>query len=204
MKSGRLNNRELTALKNAAEELHNNDSEYKRAMNLEFLLYLAKVLLIALAVRAFIGEPVIVEGESMYPTLLNSERMVVEKVSYALRQPRRGEIIVCNFPGFKEKFVKRIIGLPGDELYIWDGEVYINGSPLNEKAYWNEFMRGNLQPFIVPENTVFVMGDNRNHSSDSREAFIGPIPYEKLIGHTVAVMWPLNRLRTIPPVEYSD
>ena len=198
-----LNKKDTGVLRQAAEELHSQDKEYRRFMNWDFFLYLLTVLLIAFAIRAFVAEPIVVDGESMHPTLLDHEYMLVEKLSYYVERPERGDIIVCYYPGFTVSCVKRVIGLPGDEIYVWDGEVYINGDPLDESAYWDDYVRGNMAPLTVPENTVFVMGDNRNVSGDSRDPSVGPIPYEKVVGRTVAVLWPLDEMRAVRHIRYA-
>lgn len=198
-----LNKKDTGVLRQAAEELHSQDKEYRRFMNWDFFLYLLTVLLIAFAIRAFVAEPIVVDGESMHPTLLDHEYMLVEKLSYYVERPERGDIIVCYYPGFTVSCVKRVIGLPGDEIYVWDGEVYINGDPLDESAYWDDYVRGNMAPLTVPENTVFVMGDNRNVSGDSRDPSVGPIPYEKVVGRTVAVLWPLDEMRAVRHIHYA-
>jgi signal peptidase I len=203
MKANTLSNKEVSTLRQAAEELHNQEAEYRRVMNWDFLIYLLSVLLVAFSIRAFIAEPIVVDGESMFPTLLDHEYMLVEKLSYYVERPERGDIVVCYYPGFTISCVKRVIGLPGDEIYVWDGEVYINGEPLDESEYWNDYVRGNMSPQVVPENTVFVMGDNRNVSGDSREESVGPIPYEKVVGKTVAVLWPIDEIRSIDHINYS-
>ena len=204
MKANTLTNKDVSTLRQAAEELHNHDAEYRRVMNWDFLIYLLSVLLVAFSIRAFIAEPIVVDGESMFPTLLDHEYMLVEKLSYYVERPERGDIIVCYYPGFTISCVKRVIGLPGDEIYVWDGEVYINGEPLDESAYWNDYVRGNMSPQIVPENTVFVMGDNRNVSGDSREESVGPIPYEKVVGKTIAVLWPIDEIRSVDHINYNQ
>lgn len=198
-----LNKKDTGVLRQAAEELHSQDKEYRRFMNWDFFLYLLTVLLIAFAIRAFVAEPIVVDGESMHPTLLDHEYMLVEKLSYYVERPERGDIIVCYYPGFTVSCVKRVIGLPGDEIYVWDGEVYINGDPLDESAYWDDYVRGNMAPLTVPENTVFVMGDNRNVSGDSRDPSVGSIPYEKVVGRTVAVLWPLDEMRAVHHIKYA-
>jgi signal peptidase I len=204
MKANTLTKKDISSLRQAAEELHNQETEYRRFMNWDFVIYLLSVLLVAFSIRAFIAEPIIVDGESMFPTLLDHEYMLVEKLSYYVERPERGDIVVCYYPGFTISCVKRVIGLPGDEIYVWDGEVYINGEPLDESEYCNDYVRGNMSPQIVPENTVFVMGDNRNVSGDSRDPSVGPIPYEKVVGKTVAVLWPIDEMRAVEHINYNQ
>ena len=190
------------ALRQAAEELHAKDAHYRRAMNADFVIYLLIVVLFALSVRLFIGEPVLVQGDSMYPTLHNGERIVVEKLTYYIQPPARGDIVVCFYPGHAISRVKRIIGLPGERVAILNGAVYINGEQLDERAYWNDYIYGDMEERQIPEGTVFVIGDNRNHSTDSRETSVGFIPYEQLLGRAALVFWPPENARAVRHVSY--
>lgn len=191
------------ALRQAAEELHMQDRDYKRSANISFFLYILVVVLIALGIRAFIGEPIRVEGDSMFPTLLNNERMIVEKLSYYVQPPQRGDIVVCFYPGYTVSCVKRVVGLPGDRISIRGGVVYINGQQLDEGAYWKDIIYSDMGERTVQPGHVFVMGDNRNYSGDSRNAEVGDIPYEKVVGKTVCVMWPLDSIRVFSHVNYA-
>ena len=193
----KLTAHETRALKNEAERLHNTDRDYRRASNFDFFALLLLVMLMALAVRTFIAEPFRVDGISMFPTLIHNERMAVEKLSYTFRAPKPGEIIVCYYPGYKESCVKRVIGVPGDTVSVIDGAIYINGVLTDESAYWNDYIYGGITPHIVPENHVFVVGDNRNYSTDSRDPDIGDIPLSKIEGRVVCVIWPTDALRTL-------
>lgn len=190
-------------LRRAAEELHNQDPGYRRAANLDFLKYVVLVALLVFALRAFIGEPVRVLGDSMYPTLEDQERMIVDKVSYYVEAPQRGDIIVCYYPGYTESCVKRVIGLPGDTIAIRGGQFLLNGKLLEESAYWQEYMYDYMEPHTVKSGHVFVVGDNRNYSGDSRDPRIGDIPYDQIVGRAVCVLWPPKQLRGIHRVEYE-
>lgn len=186
----------------AGEELHKRDEVFKRASNLDFFMWLAVFVAMALAIRLFVFEPVQVVGDSMYPTLLDGERMFVEKVVYLVDPPERGNVIICRYPAYTENCVKRVIGLPGDTVSISGGIVYVNGEPLDESAYWHgdsfgDDIRVDVAPVTVPEKSVFVMGDNRNFSTDSRELSIGPIPYARIIGKVHGVMFPLGEVRSV-------
>lgn len=192
-----VNARTRGALRKLAEELHAKDAHYRRAMNADFVIYLLVVLLVAFSIRLFVGEPVLIEGESMYPTLHNGERVVLEKLTYYVQEPARGDIVVCFYPGHAVSRVKRVVGLPGERVAIKYGAVYINGGQLDERAYWNGEIFGDMEERLVPEGAVFVMGDNRNHSTDSRELSVGFIPYEKILGRAVLVFWPPDNARTV-------
>jgi len=191
--SSTLRNRMLTA----AEELHKNDEAFKKASNKDFFIWLAIFVALALAVRMFVFEPVLVDGDSMYPTLLHGERMFVEKITYLIESPKRGDIIICRYPGYVENCVKRVIGRPGDTVSVVGGVVYINGQPLDESAYWQDEIWWDMDPVKVPEKCVFVIGDNRNHSTDSREKIIGPIPYSQVRGKVHSIMWPIGEIRNV-------
>ncbi len=149
---------------------------------LDFALSLALLIVLALGIRAFIAEPIRVDGDSMYPTLVHGEHMLVEKVSYWFSEPARGDIIICYYPGYTESCVKRVIALGGETIAVRDGAVYINGAPLDESAYWNGTMPADYGPVTVPDGEVFVMGDNRDESKDSRNPAVGPIPRHKIVG----------------------
>ena len=192
-----LTKQQRRAYMDAAEKLHKDDAPYKRAANGSFMLYLATVVLIALFVRAFIFEPVQVVGSSMHPTLVHGEGMFTEKLTYVFSEPRRGDIIICRYSNMDVNCVKRIIGLPGDTVAIIGGRMYLNGSPLDESAYWNDTIYGDMAEVTVPEKSLFVVGDNRNGSDDSRNPYVGFVPYGQIKGKVRAVMTPFFRARWI-------
>lgn len=187
----------LARLRKNGETLHAKDAAYKKTADKEFMLWLLMVLVAAFAIRLFIFEPTRVSGDSMYDTLLNGERMFVEKVSYCFVRPQRGEIIICYYPNHTSTCVKRVIGIPGDRIAITDGEIYLNGEKLDESAYWEDSIRGDMAEITIPEDCVFVMGDNRNDSSDSRSPMVGPIPYSRIVGRARGVMWPTENARKL-------
>ena len=199
MSNSAVNKRRLNALKNAAEALHEKDPVYKRDSDRRFIVSLIIVITLALSIRLFITEPVRVDGDSMWPTLKNNERLFVEKVSLWFEPPKRGEIVICYYPGYTASCVKRVIGLPGDTVSITNGILYVNGEELDESEYWNE--RGNIAldmgETVIPENSVFVVGDNRNYSRDSRAWGVGSIPYERVAARAHYVIWPLNARRSV-------
>lgn len=193
----KLSARERNSFYKEEDALHKTDKAYTKRANLDFYLYLAAVMIVALSIRLFIFEPVRVSGPSMMPTLLDRERMFVEKVSLWAAPPQRGEIIICWYPNEKDTCVKRVIGLPGETVEVRWGSVYINGEALDESAYWNDFIFSDMAAYTVPENCVFVMGDNRNVSKDSRAPSVGAIPLERIVGRARSVIWPLDRYRTL-------
>lgn len=171
--------------------------------NVDFFLYICMVVLLALSVRLFVCEPIRVDGDSMDPTLIDGEHMLVEKVSYWFEQPARGQIIICYYPGYTESCVKRVVGLPGERVRVQNGAVYINDEALDESAYWTAALNGEMQERLVGEKEVFVMGDNRNFSRDSRREDVGNIPYAKIVGRVRAVIWPMERYRPIEQVNFE-
>ena len=150
------------------------------------LLYLLGVLCLTWLVITFVGQRTEVDGSSMEPTRTNGDNLIVDKLSYRFRDPERFDIIV--FP-YKHKpktyYIKRIIGLPGETVQIDEqGNIYINGEILSE-SYGREIIRPEnvglaAEAIVLGEDEYFVMGDNRNHSSDSR--FIGPVPVDHVLG----------------------
>lgn len=170
--------------------------------NVEFLIYIAIVVLTALTIRSFIAEPIRVDGDSMVPTLVHNEDMLVEKMSYWFNDPQRGDIVICFYPGYTESCVKRVIGLPGETVEVKGGVIYVDGAPLDESAYWTGEIIGDTDPVTVGAREVFVVGDNRNGSKDSRNPSVGCIPYAKLVGHVVAVVYPFDEFETFSRVTY--
>jgi signal peptidase I len=152
----------------------------------ELLEAVLPALVIVLVVNVFLAQATRVEGQSMDPTLHDRQRIVIEKLTYRFRPPRRGEIVVLRRPQ-PDPLIKRVVGLPGEMVAIENGRVYIDGQPLDE-PYLNEMTRGVLSPQIVPEGHVFVLGDNRDSSNDSR-AF-GMVSVEDIVGRAWVRYWP--------------
>jgi signal peptidase I len=162
----------------------------KRLGLMRFLVDVLETLV--LSVVLFVGINMVsarirVDGASMEPTLLSGEYVVVSRLSYRLGSPQRGDIIVFHFPrNPEEEYIKRVIGLPGDEVEVKSGSVYVNGELL-EEGYLQVTTRYN-GAWKVPEGQLFVLGDNRNNSSDSHDW--GTVPMEYVIGKAVLVYWP--------------
>ena len=192
----KIDKKQLNRLRKNAETLHEKDEAFKKASDRDFAIWLLIVLVAAFAVRLFLFEPIRVSGDSMYDTLIDGERMFVEKVSYWFERPQRGEIIICYYPNHTTTCVKRVIGVPGDRIAILGEEIYLNGEKLDESAYWEDIIWSDMAEITVPEDCVFVMGDNRNGSSDSRNPLVGPIPYNRVVGRVRSVIWPVARART--------
>ena len=171
-----------------------------------------KALLIAVAlaviIRYFLLAPIVVDGYSMMPTLHDQDRMIVNKISYTFGEPDRFDIVVFHAPEQKD-YIKRIIGLPGDTVEYIDDVLYINGEPI-EEPYLDEYKQqvfdGPLTDSFtlldipggqetVPEGHLFVMGDNRRNSKDSRH--IGFVSMDEVVGKTNIVYWPVSDIRIV-------
>ncbi len=154
----------------------------------------SETLILTFLCMFFLAQSFRIDGYSMEPTLYGGQRILVEKVSCHLGGPRRGDIIVFQNPANpKQSFVKRVIGIGGDEIVILDSKIYLNGELLQEQ-YINEpteFPKGTR--YLVPPNHYFVLGDNRNHSADSR--FFGSISKNFIIGRSLIIYWPFDNFR---------
>ena len=150
----------------------------------------------------FVAQSFVVQGHSMEPTLSSGERLFVNKFIYYFRSPERGEVIVLDPPGDINPFIKRIIGLPGDEIEIVDGKLYVNNEPI-EEDYIQEEINRDFGPHEVEEGKYFVMGDNRNYSSDSRNRKIGDIPEDNINGKAFWLYWPLTEVSFIDSASYN-
>jgi signal peptidase I len=170
---------------------------YKIWENLDTIKFLLIAVLAALSVRMAVVDFVRVDGTSMIPTLNDSERMMVDKLVYGFEDPQHGDIVVCRYPGYVEDCVKRVIAVAGDKVQVFDGAIYLNGELLDESAYWNDVIYGDTAEVTVPSDHVFVMGDNRNDSKDSRNPSVGCLPLRQVVGRVEAVVWPPARLSGI-------
>ncbi len=158
-----------------------------------FFRFLVDILeTLVLSVVLFVGINAVsarirVDGESMVPTLASGEYVIVSRLSYRTSLPQRGDIIVFHFPRDpQEEYIKRVIGLPGDEVVVKNGQVYINGQLL-EESYIKVKMEY-IGSWRVPANQLFVLGDNRNNSSDSHDW--GTVPMDYVVGKAILVYWP--------------
>lgn len=143
---------------------------------------------IALLINIFLAQATQVLGQSMEPNLHSSQRVVIEKVTYRFfHGPRRGDIVVIRLEDQEDLLIKRVMGLPGETIEVRDGEVYIEGEQFDEP--WTVRPgRGHHRPQTVPPLHVFVMGDNRGASNDSRN--FGPVPIEQVMGRAWLSYWP--------------
>ncbi|WP_407703073.1 signal peptidase I [Virgibacillus tibetensis] len=148
-------------------------------------------VLIAFFIRSFIFATSIVEGESMNPTLESGERVIFNKAIYLINEPSRGDIVIIQRP-FKN-YVKRVIALPGETIEINGSNLFINGDKYEQSFLGEDAQRrtGNFGPIHIPENSYFVMGDNRAISKDSRNG-LGFIDEDDIIGRSEFIIFPFN------------
>ncbi len=164
-------------------------------------LYLLVVLVITYLVIHFVGQRTQVQGESMEPMLQDGDNLIVDKITYHFKAPQRFDIIVFPFQ-YKEDtyYIKRIIGLPGETVQITgEGTIYIDGEVL-EEGYGREVIRdpGNAySPVTLGEDEYFVLGDNRNNSSDSRSSSVGLIHRKDIIGRAWVRIWPFSKISVL-------
>jgi len=183
----------------------------------EGLIVIVGAALIAFLLKVLVAQAFFIPSESMTPQLLVSDRVLVSKLSYRLHEPRRGDIVVFDCPpdecgedsggggGLRgvvrslgegmgviqpstEEFIKRVVGLPGETVEGRDGQVYVNGKRLIEPYLPPGTVTSNLPPATVPPGELFVMGDNRGNSSDSR--VFGPVRRASVVGRAVLKVWP--------------
>ncbi|MDQ2678088.1 MAG: signal peptidase I [Actinomycetota bacterium] len=166
----------------------------------EWIAVVVGAVLVALVIKTFVVQAFKIPSESMAPTLLDGDRVVVNKLSYDAHELNRGDVVVfARPPGLPagpndpKDLIKRVIGLPGDTLLTRDGSVYVNDRRLEEPYLPEGTMTYDIdRPLVVPDGTVFLMGDNRGHSSDSR--VFGPVDADTVIGRAFMIMWPFSRI----------
>jgi len=175
-----------------------------------FFFDILETIVVAFAIFAivylFIASPHEVIGRSMEPNFYEGEFLLADKITFRFREPERGDVIIFKYDDTHD-YIKRVIGVPGDEVYVNNGEVYINGEAIEETylpagletANGNYMTPGRKE--IVPEGTVFALGDNRPHSSDSRN--FGMIEADNIKGRAIIRYWPLGELSFIPKPEYN-
>ena len=180
-------------------------SSVRRTWNIvKGVLVWSKEIIIALVLvwllLTFVAQNSTVYGSSMAPTLENGEMILMNKFIYRFTEPQRGDIIVFTYDDpiqGEEYLIKRVIGLPGDTIEIMDGMVYINGTAYDESKYleMSTEISGDISyPFLVPEDSYFVMGDNRANSKDSRFSEVGAVSKDQIVGKASIRFWPLDRI----------
>lgn len=176
----------------------------RRAGMLRILVDIVETIILSVLLFAAINAVsarIRVDGFSMEPTLKSGEFVVVNKLAFKLGSPKLGDVIVFHYPRDPEQeYIKRVIGVPGDHVVVSNGKVFVNGQEIDEAyiaaapVYQSEW--------IVPENSLFVLGDNRNNSSDSHNW--GPVPMENVIGKAIFVYWPPENWGAIDHVKPAN
>lgn len=166
---------------------------------LKWIVSFAIAILVALFIITFVGQRVIVDGHSMEATLQDRDSLICDKLSYRFSEPERFDIVIIYPDDTKEtNWIKRIIGLPGEEVRIdEEGNIYINGEILEEN-YGKEVIEDPgiaIEPIQLGEDEYWVMGDNRNHSRDSR--VIGPVPRSNIVGKAFMRIYPFDKFGLI-------
>ncbi len=175
--------------------------EFTKSEFREWVEAIAGSVVTALFIMVFLFQTYKVEGRSMEPNLYDGQRLIVDKLTYRFRPPAQGEIVVIRPKDPSKKFVKRVIATAGQNVRIHNGKLQINGLTVNE-PYILEEMDSDYEWTVIPEDTVFVMGDNRNRSMDSRdERNVGFVPLKDVIGRAVVVYWPPKDMRIIKTPE---
>lgn len=163
---------------------------------ISWVICLGLSALCAYLLITFVFRLTIVKGESMDHTLATGQTLYVDKLFLRFSEPKRGDIVIVEYPGSDESFVKRVVGMPGEKIYIKDSKVYINGN--SQIDVWNgSHVIGDMDEVTVPENSYFVMGDNRSNSKDSRSKSVGTISRDHIIGRAVFRVYPFSEFGKI-------
>jgi signal peptidase I len=172
-----------------------------RIMTLRDLLFLIVALLVLIPIRLFVALPFVVSGESMLPTFETGNYIIVDQLTYHLREPERGEVVVFRYPNDETKFfIKRVIGLPGERVVVKDSRVTVytdenpKGIELDEPYIF--YTRDDETDVTLAEDQFFVLGDNRFSSSDSR--IWGPLERDLILGRAFVRLYPLNTIDVLP------
>jgi signal peptidase I len=162
----------------------------------EVITTVLPALLIALLVHAYVAEAVAIEdGPSMQPNLYVGDRLMTEKISYHLHPPRRGDVVIIERPAGEVSLVKRVVAVEGEVVEVRDGHTFVNGQPIDEP--WVAHFGGqDYGPALVPPGHLFVVGDNRAVSRDSRA--IGPVAVDSIRGRVWLVYWPPEQFEFVP------
>lgn len=178
------------------------EQEKKKSLREELIedIFLALAVLVSVFVmKHFLLINAEIPSGSMENTIMTGDRMFGNRLAYLISEPERGDIVIFKFPdNRKDIYIKRLIGLPGDEITIRDGAVYLNGSkePL-EEPYLHEKTNGEFGPYVVPEGHYFMMGDNRNHSNDSRFWENTCVPREDIMAKAFVRYYPFDKIGMI-------
>lgn len=167
---------------------------------MEWAGYILVVIALTFVINTYVGQRTYISGPSMQPTLYDGDNLIVDKISYRFHEPKRYDIIVFPYQYMENTYyIKRIIGLPGETVQIKDGYVYIGDKKLDEHYGAEVMERAGIaeEPIKLGDDEYFVLGDNRNHSSDSRDPNVGVLKREDLIGKAWVRIWPLNKFGVI-------
>ena len=171
--------------------------ETKKAIReiLSWVAVFAAAILVAALIQFFVLEPLRVDGQSMSQTLIHNEFILVSKADYWQQEPQRLDVVICRYPGREDTYVKRVVGIPGDTVEVRQEMVLVNGTALHEDyiTYPADYHFG---PVTLLQDEYFILGDNRIHSTDSH--IIGPIKRDAILGRVRLVIYPLDKIRTIP------
>jgi signal peptidase I len=161
---------------------------------IEVFVIVAAAFAIAMLVQLFLVKPFTIHQVSMEPTIVEGERVLVNRLTYHFRDPKRGDVVVFRSPlNAKDDLIKRIVAVGDDTVEVKDGALYLNGQRQAEPQLMEQNIEGTFPATTVPKGDVFVMGDNRNNSADSR--VFGPINVKTILGKAFAVYWPVRRWR---------
>ena len=168
---------------------------------LGYILYILVIIGLTWMIVTFVGQRTRVSGQSMETTLQDGDNLIVDKISYRFHDPSRYDIIVFPYKYEENTFyIKRIIGLPGETVQVKDGYTYINGKKLTSDIYGREVMDEPgiaEEPIKLGSDEYFVLGDNRNHSQDSRDPDVGVLKRSDLMGRAFVRIYPLNKFGVI-------
>ncbi|XEC97084.1 signal peptidase I [Paenibacillus tarimensis] len=199
-----------------AEQINSGEGAAKRSGSaqkeiVEWIKALAIAALLVFLIRTFLFSPFIVDGPSMQPNFETGERVIVNKIIYDIRQPKRGEVVVFHVPEEGRDFIKRVIGVPGDKVRLEGDSLFINDEPVDEpylkEAIEQARSRGEIyntgdnfpnhyvQSDVVPENMILAFGDNRRNSKDSR--MIGFVSIEEVVGRADIIFWPIGQIKFV-------
>lgn len=178
-------------------EQHKTATHFGRWL-VETAVMIALAFLLAQGIKTFVVQPFVIPTGSMEPTIMTGDRVLAEKISLRFRDPRTGEIVVFDDPtGRHPQLIKRVIAIGGQTVDIQDGSVVVDGTPLNE-----QYVHGKVTdpgtiplPITLAEDEVWLMGDNRPNSGDSR--FMGPISESMVRGRAFSIYWPMDRISTL-------
>ena len=166
-----------------------------------WILYIVIIIGLTYLIITFVGQRTRVSGSSMETTLSDGDNLIVDKLSYRFKEPKRFDVIVFPYQHEANTFyIKRIVGLPGETVQVVDGYTYINGELLSSDVYGAEVMDSPgiaAEPIEMGEDEYFVLGDNRNHSSDSRDASVGVLKREYLVGKAWVRIYPFDSMGVI-------